>query len=412
MTLLEPFCALRAAPEHATSVAAPPYDVVDTEEARRLAGKNSRSFLHVSKPEIDFAPGADSHSPEVYAKGRENLERLITEGCLLREASECFYLYRLIMGEHSQVGLVGAASVEAYRDGRIKRHEHTQPKKVADRAANADALDAHTGTLFLTYGADADIDSQVQTLTRAQPEIDFVAADGIRHSVWVVSDAEPIERLGSVFNAMPAVYIADGHHRCAAAAELQRLRRAARERGERVGAADRFLTVLFPDDQVRILAYNRVVRSLGKRTPEQFVTSLNAAFVVQASAAPVDPEGPGIFGLYTGGNWYRLQIRPELVGDDALGRLDINLLEANCLAPLLGISDQRNDSRIDFVGGIRGLGELERRVDSGEMAAAFSLFATQLADVFAVADRDQVMPTKSTWFEPKLRDGLLILPLD
>ncbi len=411
MTLIEPFRALRVQPQAAERVAAPPYDVVESEEARQLADGNPDSFLHVSKPEIDFPPGTDEHADAVYARGKENLDRLVATGRLRRESTPCVYLYRQVMGEHSQIGLVAAASVQAYRDGRIKRHEHTQPQKVLDRARNADALDAHTGTLFLTHRADSEIDAKVAALTDREPDIDFAAVDGIRHSVWVVSETEQIATLTGRINAMPAVYIADGHHRSAAADKLHEWRATARERDERVGLAERFLAVLFPEDQVQILAYNRVVATLGGRSPEQFVDCLGDAFDVQPSPGPVDPEQPRIFGLYTGGTWYRLAIRLQRVPDDPIARLDINLLEAHCLAPLLGIRDQRTDSRIDFVGGIRGLGELERRVDCGEMKAAFSLHATRLKDVFAVADQGQVMPTKSTWFEPKLRDGLLILPL-
>ncbi len=411
MALLEPFRALRATPSRAAEVAAPPYDVLDTEEARALTAGKPYSFLHVSKPEIDFPSGTDPHSEPVHTRGRANLDRLVADGLLVRDAEACFYLYRVVMGDHSQLGLVGSASIEAYRSGRMKLHENTTPEKVADRARNADALDAHTGTLFLTHLADAAVDGRMARLAAAEPAIEVTGEDGVRHSIWVVDEAEEISAFRAAFEAMPAIYMADGHHRSAAADQLARRRTEARARGEQVGAADRFLAVAFPDDQVRILPYNRVVSSIGDRTAAQFVDELSGPFRVETSAEPVEPEAAGVFGLYVDGRWHRLTIDPQLVPTDPVERLDINLLTAHCLEPLLGIVDQQTDPRIDFVGGIRGVAELERRVDGGATAAAFTLEATRLSDVLTVADAGQVMPTKSTWFEPKLRDGLLVLPL-
>lgn len=410
--IIEPFRALRVDPRHAEAVAAPPYDVLDSDEARALADGNPDSFLHVSKPEIDFPPGTDPHGDEVHLRGRASLDRLVATGRLLREAAPCLYLYRLVMGRHTQVGVVGAASVQAYCDGRIRRHEHTREDKVEDRTRNADALNAHTGTLFLTYPAADPIDTLVDRLTLAAPAIDFTAPDGIRHSLWVVESAGDIDRLSGAFEAMPALYIADGHHRSAAAERLRDRRAARIAAGEQVAPAERFLAVAFPDDQVQILAYNRVLATVGERGVEGLVEDLSGAFAVSASPVPVEPDTPGVFGMYAGGGWYRLVIRPERVPSDPVGRLDINLLERHCLTPLLGIADQRTDDRIDFVGGIRGLSELERRVDEGPMKVAFALHPTRLADMFDVADAGEVMPPKSTWFEPKLRDGILVLPLD
>ena len=408
MQLIRPFRALRSTPQSAARVAAPPYDVVDSGEARRLVGDNADSFLHVSKPEIDFPPGTDPHLPEVHARGRANLDRLIDTGLLRRDETPCLYVYRVVMGPHTQTGVVAAASIAAYLDGRIRLHEHTKDDKVDDRARNADALDAHTGTLFLTHRADAEVDRLVAAWLTRPPSVDVTGEDGVRHSLWVVPDPD---QLTAAFNAMPAVYMADGHHRSAAAAKLHEWRHARIVAGETVGAADWFLAVLFPDDQVQILPYNRVVSTIGERTANELIDALGQAFTVEPSDAAVQPSRSGAFGLYLAGRWYRMEITPERVPSDPAGRLDINVLGANCLAPLLGIEDQRTDDRIDFVGGIRGLEELERRVDSGEMAAAFSLFPTQLADVLTVADAGQVMPPKSTWFEPKLRDGLVVLPL-
>ena len=408
MQLIRSFRGLRSTPESVGRVAAPPYDVLDTEEARRLVGENADSFLHVSKPEIDFAPGTDAHAPEVHARGRANLDRLVAEGLLQRDAAACLYVYRVVMGAHTQTGVVVAASVAAYLDGRIRLHEHTKDDKVDDRARNADALDAHTGTLFLTHRADPEVERLVTEQQEQPPSLDVTGEAGVRHTLWIVSQPEA---LAAVFNAMPALYMADGHHRSAAAAKLYEWRQARRAAGEQVAGAEWFLAVVFPDDQVKILPYNRVVSTIGDRTADELIVALGEAFAVESSTAAVQPARPGEFGLYVEERWYRLEIDPARVPSDPLGRLDINVLSANCLAPLLGIEDQRTDDRIEFVGGIRGLEELERRVDSGEMAAAFSFDATQLADVLAVADAGDVMPPKSTWFEPKLLDGLVVLPL-
>ncbi len=411
MNMIEPFAALRVHPDHAERVAAPPYDVLDTQEARALAADNEDSFLHVSKPEIDFPPGTDPTSPEVYAAGRRALDRLVERGRLRREGEPCFYVYRLVMGEHEQTGVVGAASVAAYRQGRIKRHEHTNPDKVVDRARNADALNAHTGTLFLTYRSRPDLDEMVREITARPADTDIVAEDGVRHTLWVVASRRAVAFLREAFAAMPAVYIADGHHRSAAAELLCSWRRQARERGDKVAPAERFLAVLFPDEQVQILPYHRVVTTLGGRTDEEFLAALAERFEVRPSATAVQPDAPGEIGLFLPAGWYRLRARNRPSADDPVAGLDVSVLARECLEPLLGIVDPRTDERIDFVGGIRGTAELERRVHEGRAAAAFSLPATSLADVLAVADAGQVMPPKSTWFEPKLRDGLLVLPL-
>ena len=409
--IVRPFRGLRVCPQHAARVAAPPYDVVDTEEARALAGGNPDSFLHVSKPEIDFPVGVDPHSEEVYARARANLDRLVEQGLLRREETPSLYLYRVTMGEHVQTGVVAAASLAAYLDGRIKQHELTNARKVEDRARNADALDAHTGTLFLAYRAAAELDAEIALLSSGEPDTRVDAPDGIRHELWVIADPASMASITAAINTMPAVYIADGHHRSAAAAKLAEWRGEQRRVDADVAAADWFLAVLFPHDQVQILPYNRLVATLGDGDLDDLLAGLSESFAVEPSASAVEPERPGVFGLYSAGQWYRLVIHPERVPTDPLGRLDINLLERHCLAPLLGVKDQQADTRIDFVGGIRGAVELERRVDSGEHAVAFSLYPTGLEDVLEVADAGDVMPTKSTWFEPKLRDGLIVLPL-
>jgi len=413
MSLIQPFRALRADADRAAKVAAPPYDVLDTAEARALAADNPASFLHVSKPEIDLPDGTDPYAPEVYAKGRENLDRLVADGLLRREATPCLYLYRQVMGDHSQTGVVAAASVDAYLSDRIKKHEHTRPVKEDDRTNHCRALNAHSGPVFLTYRHSAAIDTQVARLTAGTPDIDLTAADGVRHTLWVVADPTAIAPLVAAFEALPALYVADGHHRSAAAVRLCQERRAAHPDYTGEEAFNRFLAVLFPDDQMQILPYHRVVADFGPLSPGEILIGLRERFLLAPSREPVAPEAPGVFGLYSGGGWLRLTIDPERVPvDDPVGRLDVSLLADQCLGPLFGIGDPRTDPRIDFVGGIRGLNELERLVDSGRYVAAFALHPTALDALFAVADSGRVMPPKSTWFEPKLRDGLVILPLD
>jgi uncharacterized protein (DUF1015 family) len=413
MKLIQPFRALRADSDHAAQVAAPPYDVLDSDEARALGADNTASFLHVSKPEIDLPAGTDPYAAEVYAKGRENLDRLVRDGLLRREAAPCLYLYRQVMGDHAQVGLVAAVSVDAYLADRIKKHEHTRPAKEDDRLRHCRALNAHSGPVFLTYRHDAAIDALVAAMTSTPPTIDLTAADGVRHTLWVVESPAAIDGLVAAFEALPALYVADGHHRSAAAVRLCQERRAANPEFTGEEPFNRFLGVLFPDDQMQILPYHRVISDFGDPSPGEFLAGLRDRFGVSPSRVPVQPEEPGVFGLYVGGGWLRLALDPARIpADDPVGRLDVSLLADNCLAPLLGIHDPRTDPRIDFVGGIRGLAELERLVDSGRFVAAFALHPTRLDDLFAVADSGQVMPPKSTWFEPKLRDGLVILPLD
>ena len=410
MSLIVPFAGLRPVPEHAADVLAPPYDVLNTEEARARARGRPWSFLHISRPEIDLPEGTDPHAPAVYERGAENLARLIDEGILTREDRPVYYLYRLIMGDHQQVGLVAAASVADYESNRIRKHEFTRPDKETDRVRQIDALNAQTGPVFLTYRHDATVDDLVQRVMAEPPLYDLTADDGVRHTFWIIDDPRIIDTLTRTFDAMENLYIADGHHRSAAAARVAEQRRAAGQGG---GAADYFLAVLFPDDQMQILDYNRVVRDLNGLTPAAFLDAIGEAFTVEPSEAPVKPQQPGEFGLYLDGRWYRLRIHPDRVpADDPVARLDVSLLQDQLIAPVLGITDPRRDARIDFVGGIRGLEALEKRVDTGEMAAAFSLHPTAMADLMAVADAEKVMPPKSTWFEPKLADGLVSHVLD
>ncbi len=408
MPLIQPFPALRPPPDRAAEVAAPPYDVLDQAEARARAAGRPWSFLHISRPEIDLPPGTDPHAPEVYAKGAENFRRMLAEGVLVRDPAPYLYFYRAVQGDHSQLGLVAVASVAAYESGRIRRHEYTRPDKEDDRVRQIEALDAQTGPVFLTYRHRPEIDRLAAAATAGAPEVEVTADDGVVHSLWVVREPDRIRALVEAFEGLERLYIADGHHRSAAAARVARRRRAAHPGQGRDAPYNFFLSVIFPDDQVRILDYNRVVRDLNGLTPEAFLERLAGAYEVAPAPGPVRPARHGEVGMYLGGRWYRLRIRPERVPrDDPVARLDVSLLADQVLGPILGITDPRRDRRIDFVGGIRGLEALARRVDSGEMAVAFALHPTALEELMAVADAGQVMPPKSTWFEPKLADGLV-----
>ncbi|MBF0143479.1 MAG: DUF1015 domain-containing protein [Magnetococcales bacterium] len=392
--------------ELAERVAAPPYDVLSSDEARRLVQGNPDSFLRVSKAEVEFGPEVPPDDDRVYERARSNLEGLFGRGVVHRDPLPCLYLYRLVMQGRAQLGVVGAVSVAAYEAGWVKKHELTRPDKENDRTRHAEVLGAHTGPVFLTYRADPEIDRLVaEALTREEPVCDFTAADGVRHTLWVVADGALVAGLEAAFDSLGALYVADGHHRSAAAARIWRSRA---ESG--VGGADRFLAAIFPDDQVRILDYNRVVRDLNGLSEAEFKKRVGERFFLAAEVEPVRPSKPHEFGMFLADGWFRLTLRPGLAEErDPLGRLDVGLLEAHILGPILGITDPRRDHRLDFVGGIRGLGALSQRVLSGEMAVAFSLYPTALADVMAVADAGLVMPPKSTWFEPKLRDGLVFL---
>jgi uncharacterized protein (DUF1015 family) len=411
MAHIEPFRAYRPRPDVAEKVASPPYDVLSSDEARTMVEGNPLSFLHVVKPEIDLPVGTDPYAATVYAKGAENLKRLISEGVLHQEERPALYLYRQVMGEHVQTGLVAGASVDEYEADKIKKHEHTRPKKEDDRTRHIDALDANTGPVFLTYRAKPEIDKLVERLTGAEPNYDFVAPDGIRHVLWVVGEGADRDAIIAEFAKVPELYVADGHHRSAAATRIRAQRKAANSGHSGKEAYNYFLTVIFPDDQMLILDYNRVVRDLNGLNEADFLAKIGAAFEVSPTDTP-SPKEARSFGMYLGGKWYRLRAREgSYPADDPVARLDVAILQNNLLAPILGIGDPRSDERIDFVGGIRGTAELEKRVDSGKDTVAFAMFPTSITDLFAVADAGEVMPPKSTWFEPKLRSGLIVRPL-
>ncbi|MDP2832923.1 MAG: DUF1015 family protein [Pseudomonadota bacterium] len=409
-SLVRPFAALRPAPGRAPEVMAPPYDVLNTEEARVLAEGRPWSFLHISKPEIDLPPGTDPYAPEVYAKAAENLKKMVAAGVLQQDAQACYYAYRLIMGKHVQVGLVAAAGVADYDTNRIRKHEFTRPDKEDDRVRQIDALDAQTGPVLLAYPHAPEVDAILAAATQNAPDSDGVGegvnGGGVRHTLWVIRDAGAIARLTELFDALPALYIADGHHRSASASRICATRKAANSAHTGEEPYNYFLSVIFPHHQMRIFDYNRVIKDMNGLSEAAFMEKVAENFMIEMWGEAVKPAAPGEFGLYLNGRWMKLTIRADLIPADPVGRLDVSLLQNNLIAPILGISDPRRDKRIDFVGGIRGLGGLEKRVDSGEMALAFSLHATSMEDLMAVADANEVMPPKSTWFEPKLADGL------
>jgi uncharacterized protein (DUF1015 family) len=401
MAIVKPFPALRPKPDLAARICELPYDVMSTEEARQIAAGNPLSFLHVSKPEIDLPPSCDIHSPPVYAKAKENFHRLISEGALRQDPQPCFYLYRQVMGNHSQVGLVGAASCENYLQGVVKKHELTRPDKEDDRVRHMEILNSQTGPVFLVYRASAVMKKLLEEKKSKPPEIDFIAADGVRHSSWTVGDPASVQQIEAEFARCGGLYIADGHHRSAAAARVYQSRKGA-------GQSGFFLGVIFPDDQVQILPYNRVLKDLNGVTPTEMIKRLERVFVIEpGSAGAPRLARKHELGLYVLGRWHRVAFRPELVNTgNPIEDLDVTLLQRHVLAPIFGINDPRTSKRINFIGGIRGTPELEKVVNGDEFACAFSMFPTSIADLMSIADAGGIMPPKSTWFEPKLRDGM------
>jgi len=399
MATIKPFPALRPKPKLAERICELPYDVMSSDEARQIAAGNPLSFLHVSKPEIDLPPGTDPCAPEVYTKGRLNFTRLIAEGALREDAQPGFYLYRQIMGKHSQVGLVAAASCDEYLRGIIKKHELTRPDKEDDRVRHIEALNSQTGPVFLTYRAMPALDEFVARKIAGTADVDFPAKDGVRHTAWSVTDADGINFIATAFACTSCLYIADGHHRSAAAARVFQSRQGAGHSGE-------FLTVIFPDNQMQILPYNRVLKDLNGLSPEELLKKLDAVFIIKPGGSDA-PARKHELGLYLTGQWHTLHFRPRFAATrDPIEKLDVTLLQRYVLDPIFGIEDPRTSKRINFVGGIRGVAELEKLANSGEYACAFSMFPTRIEDLMAIADAGGLMPPKSTWFEPKLRDAM------
>ena len=399
MAVVKPFPALRPDPQLAAQICELPYDVMSSEEAREIAGGNPLSFLHVSKPEIDLPSGTDLYSSEVYDKGRENFQKLIAKGFLKQDSRPMFYFYRQIMGNHSQTGIVASASCQDYLDGTIRKHELTRPDKEDDRVRHIESLKAQTGPAFLIYQSDPKINALAAKVTARTPAVDFTAKDGVRHTSWIVEDLAEIQTIEETFRAMNRLYIADGHHRSAAAARVFRS-------GKHGEAGGFFLSVIFPHDQVRILPYNRVVKDMNGMTAGVVMEKLDGVFII-GQGVTGKPSRRHELGLFLDGTWHTLNFRPRFAATtDPFEKLDVTLLQKYVLDPIFGIGDPRTSARIQFVGGIRGVGALEKMVRDGQGACAFSMFATGVEELMAIADAGGIMPPKSTWFEPKLRDGM------
>ena len=409
MATIRPFRGFRPKAEYAARVAARPYDVLNSEEARGEAAGNLLSFLHVGKPEIDLPPDVPIYDERVYQKGKENLRKLIADGILKEDPKPCLYLYAQTMGDNTQYGIMGCASVREYLDNTIRKHELTRKDKEDDRTKHVKVTNAHTGPIFLTYRASQPIDTIVEGIRQRKPEYDFSPPDGVRHRLWVIDDENVISSLVEEFGRVDFLYVADGHHRSAAAARVgnELAQGNPRHRGDE--EYNFFLAVLFPHNQLRIMDYNRTVKDLNGLEVGEFIARIGKIFDVTEGPHPAWPSRKGEYGMYVKDTWYTLRAPGDLLADpDPVERLDVSILQKEILGPILGIDDPRTSKRVDFVGGIRGLQELERRVNSGEMAVAFALFPTSIEELLSIADAGKTMPPKSTWFEPKLRDGVVV----
>lgn len=408
MAEIRPFRCMRPSKEVASAVAALPYDVYDRKEAKEIVKKNPLSFLAVDRAETQFEDGKNPYAPEVYEQAARTLKRWQQEGILTEDESPFYYLYELVMEGRAQTGIVACASVDDYSCGVIARHENTREEKEQDRIRHVDVTNAHTGPIFLAYRSQEELNGLVALEKKKTPLYDFISEDGICHRVWKIEDPQKAEEIHRIFSGIPRVYIADGHHRAASAVKVAAMRREANPSWTGNEEFNYFLSVLFPDDQLMIMPYNRVVQDLNGLTREEFLKKTERYFVVtERGRKAFSPEQKGQVGMYLDGSWYQLDARPEICTDDPVKGLDVSILQDRILGPLLGIGDPRTDSRIRFVGGIRGLSELERLVDSGA-AVAFSMYPTSIRELFEVADAGLLMPPKSTWFEPKLRSGLFI----
>lgn len=413
MAQFRPFKAYRPKPEYAAEVASKPYDVLNSEEAREEVKGHPLSFLHVGKPEVDLDPTLDIHDPKVYEKGAENLQKLIRDGILVEDDKPFFYVYAQTMFNRTQYGLVGCASVDDYWNEVILKHEKTRKDKEEDRCQHVRVTNAHTGPIFLTYKDNSEIDAIVGKTIAEAPNTDIITIDGIRHQSWVISNSEEIEKIKNILGGVDKFYVADGHHRSAAAGIVGRERQQANPNHNGDEEYNFFLAVLFPASQLYIMDYNRLVTDLNGHSKDELFAKLADMFEIAEQSEQFAPKKKGQFGLYIDGKWYCLEAKEKLYNpNDPVENLDVAILQNNVLAPVLGIDDPRTSKRIDFVGGIRGLGELERRVNSGEMTLAISMYPTSIEELMAIADAGKIMPPKSTWFEPKLRDGMFVHFLD
>ena len=410
-TLVKPFAALHPETEHASTVMAPPYDVVNEEEARALVSESPNSFLCVSRPETEFPLGTNPHSDAVHAKAKENLERLKTYGLLIRDDTPTYYVYKMKMGTHEQTGIALTASIDAYNANLVKKHELTRPAKENDRTRNMLSLNTQTGPVLSVCRTNQVLKKLLDSVKKNTPLFEAKGQYDVIHTIWRVEDGTTINAITAIFEDMQSIYIADGHHRSAAAARVSSKLRPSGTSSR--ASFDYFLTVVFPHDEMRIFDYNRVVTDLNGLSVTQVLSQLSKDFELESIDKTVKPDAPGIFGMFLADQWYRLTLRSHLLPtDDSVALLDVSLLQDRILSPVFGVGDPRTDSRLDFVGGVRGLEELERLVRSGKYAAAFSLYPTAMEQLMAVADEGKLMPPKSTWFEPKLADGLLSHVLD
>ena len=412
MSVVRAFKAVRPAPELAEKVAALPYDVMNSQEAREMVAGNPHSFLHVDKAEIDLDPAMDLYDTRVYEKARDNLNKMIADGVFIQDDKPCLYIYKQVMNGRAQIGIVGCTAVDDYLNNVIRKHELTRADKEQDRINHVDYCDANTGPIFLTYRAEAAIDGLVaQVMDSKSPVYDFVSEDGIGHTVWVIDEDAAIAAICREFAQVQTLYIADGHHRSASAVRVGQMRRAGKPQYDGSEEFNYFLSVIFPDNHLYVMDYNRVVKDLNGNSKEQFLEKISEKFALSAytGAGELKPEKKHTYGMYLDGKWYLLEAKAGTFdAADPVAQLDVSILQENLLTPVLGIGDPRTDKRIDFIGGIRGLNALTDRVDSGEMAVAFSMYPTTMEDLMDIADAGAIMPPKSTWFEPKLRSGLFI----
>lgn len=411
MTIVKPFNGIRPVKELASKIAALPYDVMNTEEAREMVLGNPYSFLHVDKAEIDLEPSIDVHDEKVYLKARENLDKMINDGQYTQDENQCLYIYRQIMNGRAQTGLVFCASIDEYINNKIKKHEFTRADKEQDRINHVDYCDANTGPIFLTY-KEHDIASEVikawAKSEKRKPIYDFTSEDGIQHIVWVIDNSIIVDEITELFKEVKSFYIADGHHRSASAVKVGLKRREENPNYTGEEEFNYFLAVAFPDNDLMVMDYNRVVKDLNGLSKEELISKLNEKFIVSEASEAVKPPKKHTYGMYLENQWYLLQARDGIYNPkDPIDSLDVAILQNNILTPILGIEDVRTSNRIDFIGGIRGLKELEKRANS-DMKIAFSMYPTEVSDIMNVADINEVMPPKSTWFEPKLRSGLFI----
>lgn len=408
MATFKPFRALRPKPEYAKDVASRPYDVLNAQEARQEAEGNKYSFLRVIKPELELPDDIDPYGANVYNQGLENLNFLRSEQIIEKDATPSFYIYRLTMDGREQTGIVGCCHYQEYFDGHIKKHELTRTAKENDRVRHVETQNANAEPVFFSYRGLDSINQVITNATQSDPVYDFTADDGIRHELWVIDDESSISRIENDFKSVPDLYVADGHHRTAAAARVGQQKKDNNPDHDGTEEYNFFMAVLFSDDQLKIFDYNRVVQDLNGMSTDQFKEKLQRIFEISELESAQSPSIKGVFSMYLDKKWYSLNPKEVISSDNPKENLDVTLLSEKVLDPILGIQDLRKDTRIDFVGGIRGLGELERRVDSGEMAVAFALFPVSMAELLAIADAGEIMPPKTTWFEPKLRSGLFI----